>query len=348
MAAFNSGKFWIPVGIVLGTWLGLRYLMPIFLPFLLGLLVALAAEPVVNLGVRHLKLPRWLSSGIGVSVTLILLFALLWLLGALAVRELGQLAGAIPDLSKSAQQGIALLQDWLVGIADRSPEGLRSLLTGLILELSGSGTVLFQQLAARLPGFLTSVLGKIPDSAVGLGTGILAGFMISARLPRLKAGLSRRMPPVWKEKYLPALARLRKALFGWLKAQAMLIGITYLIVTAGLLLLKIPYAPLWALLIALVDAVPILGTGTVMIPWGIVSLLQGQSLQGLGLFVIYGIAAITRTVLEPRLVGRQLGLDPLLTLIFFYVGYRFWGIFGMLLAPMLATAAKSLTDQKGI
>lgn len=347
MASFNSGKILIPVGIVLGTWLGLRYLMPIFLPFLLGALVALAAEPMVGLGVRRLKLPRWLSSGIGVSVTLILLFALLWLLGALAVRELGQLAGAIPDLSKSAQQGIALLQDWLVGIADRSPDGLRPLLTQLILELSGSGTVLFQQLAARVPGFLTSVLGKIPDSAVGLGTGILAGFMISARLPRLKEGLSQRMPPVWKEKYLPALARLRKALGGWLKAQAMLIGITYGIVTAGLFLLKIPYAPVWALLIAFVDAVPILGTGTVMIPWGIVSLLQGQSLQGLGLFVIYGIAAITRTVLEPRLVGKQLGLDPLLTLVFFYVGYRFWGILGMLLAPILATAAKSLTGNNG-
>lgn len=348
MATFSWRKFSIGAIFLIIFWLGIRFFLPMLLPFFLGALVALAAEPMVSLGVRQLRLPRWLSSGIGVSVTLILLFALLWFLGALAVRELSQLANAIPDISQNAQQGITLLQDWLVGLANRAPDGFRPLLTGLVLELSGSGNALFQQISARLPGILTSFLGKIPDSAVGLGTGILAGFMISARLPRIRSGMKRHLPAVVKEKYLPALQRMRKAVGGWLKAQLMLIGITYAIVTAGLLLLKIPYGPVWAVLIALVDAVPILGTGTVMVPWAVISFLQGQSLRAVGLLAIYGIAFLTRLVLEPRLVGRQLGLDPLVTLLFFYVGYRLWGILGMLFAPILATAAKSLTDQPGM
>ena len=100
----------------------------------------------------------------------------------------------------------------------------------------------------------------------------------------------------------------------------------------------------WAVLVALVDAVPVLGTGTVLVPWALVELLQGQTLRGVGLLAVYGVALVSRTVLEPRLVGRHLGLDPLLTLVFLYVGYRFWGILGMIFAPMIAAAAKGIAE----
>ena len=97
--------------------------------------------------------------------------------------------------------------------------------------------------------------------------------------------------------------------------------------------------------LALVDAIPILGTGTVLLPWALVSLLQHQHLRSVGLLLTYAAAFLTRTILEPRLVGRHLGLDPLVTLIFLYLGYRFWGILGMLLAPMLAAALTAATKQ---
>lgn len=345
MASSSLRKALTVLGIFLAVWLGLKYLLPVLLPFLLGTVLALAAEPVVSLGVHRLRLPRWLSAGVGVTATLVLLITTLWLMGALAVRELGHLAGAIPDIQQTAQQGMTMLQDRLVGIADRAPDGLRSLLTQIVLDFFGSGTALLQRVTDRLPGLLTSLLGWIPDGAVGLGTGILAGFMISARLPRIKQFLARRLPLAWREKYLPALKRMRKALGGWLKAQLKLMAVTYAIVTVGMLILGISYAPVWALLVALVDAVPVLGTGTVLIPWALVALLQGRALQALGLLCVYGAAMLTRTILEPRLVGKHLGLDPLVTLVFFYVGYKFWGVLGMLLAPMLATAAKSLTER---
>lgn len=345
MASPSVRKALTVLGIFLAVWLGLKYLLPVLLPFLLGAMIALGAEPMVSLGVRRLRLPRWLAAGVGVTVTLVLLLTTLWLVGALAVKELGNLAGAVPDIQQTAQQGLTLLQDWLVGIADRAPDGLRSLLTQIVLDFFGSGTALLQQVTGRLPGLLTSLLGWIPDGAVGLGTGILAGFMISARLPKIKSLLARRLPAAWRETYLPALQRMRKALGGWFKAQLKLMAVTYGIVTAGLLILNISYGPVWALLVALVDAVPVLGTGTVLIPWALISLLQHQPLQAVGLLCTYAAAFLTRTVLEPRLVGKQLGLDPLVTLIFFYIGYKFWGVLGMLLAPMLATAAKSLTER---
>ena len=330
--------------VFLGIFLTLRYLGPVLMPFLLGLLLALAAEPAVSLGVQKLHLPRSLSSGLGVSVTLVLFAASFWLLGALTVRELGQLAGAMPDLQQTVTQGLTLLQDFMIGIADRAPEGIRSLLTGLVLELFGSSSALLSRITSRLPGLLGSLLGKLPGGAISLVTGILAGFMISVRLPKLRQLFYRKIPQKWTERYLPALKKLRRTLGAWLKAQLKLMGVTYGIVTAGLFLSGISFAPVWALAVAFVDAVPILGTGTVLIPWAVILLLQGQSLQAVGLLCTYAAAMLTRTALEPRLIGRQLGLDPLVTLIAFYAGYKFFGVPGMLFAPILAAAAKSLTS----
>jgi predicted PurR-regulated permease PerM len=93
--------------------------------------------------------------------------------------------------------------------------------------------------------------------------------------------------------------------------------------------------------VAVLDAVPILGTGTVLVPWSLVCFLQHEQLRAIGLLSVYAAAAITRTVLEPKFVGQQLGLDPLATLIALYVGFCFWGIPGLLFTPILASACKS-------
>ena len=115
----------------------------------------------------------------------------------------------------------------------------------------------------------------------------------------------------------------------------------------GFLLLRIPSAPLIALLTALVDALPVLGTGTVLLPWALVSLLGGGAVRALGLLGLYVCAALVRSVLEPRLVGSHLGLDPLVTLIAMYCGYRLWGLAGMLLLPLVAaTVFQALPEEK--
>ena len=324
--------------VLVGIWLGGKYILPVLLPFLLGLLVALAAEPAVSFGVHRLKLRRGLAAGVGVTLTLVLLGGVVSVIGAVAVRELGSLAGAVPDVS----EGVAVLKNWLVTAADKAPSGLRPLAQRTVTDLFDDSTSMMQQVTGKLPGVLTSVISGVGSSALGVGTGILASFLISARLPALRQQIRQRLPESWYQTYLPALKRIKTSLWGWLKAQGKLCLVTWGIVTAGFLFLQIPYAPAWAALVAVVDAVPILGTGTVLVPFALVRLLQGNSLQTIVLLCTYGAAAITRTALEPRLVGHQLGLDPLATLLSLYAGYRFWGFLGLLAAPILASAAKSL------
>ncbi len=321
----------------LGAWLFFRYLFPLFLPFFLGFLLALAAEPAVKAGTRLLRLPRWAATGLGVSFTLIFLIGLVGILGAALVKELGIFANRLPDVQVTLEETSQRLRLMLENAAENSPEGIRPLVSRTVSRLFSSGSAFIDQATGRLPGTLTAFLSRIPDGALGVGTGLLSSFMLSARLPKLKIALNERFPKL-QTKILPALNRVKDALLGWLKAQAKLAGITYCIVSLGLVILQVPYGPLWAIVIAIVDAVPVLGTGTILIPWSIVCLFQQKALRSVGLLCIYAAAVLTRTTLEPRLVGRHLGLDPLVTLLALYLGYRFWGISGMLLAPMLAAA----------
>ena len=120
--------------------------------------------------------------------------------------------------------------------------------------------------------------------------------------------------------------------------------VTYGIVSLGLLLLGIPYAFVWAILVAAVDAVPLLGTGTVLLPWALTKLLQGDPITAAGMAAIYLVAVVTRTVLEPKFFGRHLGLDPLVMLLFLYLGYRLWGFLGIVISPLLAATVKALTE----
>jgi len=205
-----------------------------------------------------------------------------------------------------------------------------------------AGNQLVQQLAQRIPVLATSLLSHVPDGALTLFTSVLSAFMISARFPKIRLWIKKQLSEGPVSSIAPAFGKVRKALGGWLKAQLKLSGMSLVILLAGFLILRVPYAPVWALLIAIVDAVPLLGTGTALVPWAAVCFLQGSTVRGIGLLGIFAVTALTRSTLEPRLVGRQLGLDPLMTLAALYAGFKLWGIGGMLLAPVLSVAVKEL------
>ena len=143
---------------------------------------------------------------------------------------------------------------------------------------------------------------------------------------------------------LPVFKTIYTTLGGWLKAQGKLAALTFAVVAAGFLLLGIPQGIWWALPVAAVDSIPVLGTGIVLIPWAFVCFLKGQTVRAVGLGVLWIATVLLRRVLEPKLVGQHLELDPLVTLIFLYLGCRLWGFWGMILAPLLAGAAKQVTQ----
>lgn len=322
-------------GIFLAVWLIGNYLLPLFLPFLLGLGLALTAEPMVKFLCEKPRIPRSIATLLGVSMAFSFLALLLLLLLAFLVWEMRYVAGVLPDLEQAVLSGMGLLKNWLLQITDSVPGGVRNILQESVRDFFSGGTALLSRIVSYILNLAGSLLAHVPDSALTLGTTVISGYMISFKLPRIRRWLKRRLPREKLRQLLAVVSRSRRALIGWLSAQLRLTGITALILSAGFFLLRIRYALLWALGVCLVDAFPILGTGTILLPWALVCLIQADTARGIGLAGIYAVVTLTRSLLEPRLVGRQLGLDPLATLMVLYVGYKLWGIGGMVLAPML-------------
>lgn len=339
-------KLFFTAAVILSLWFSLRFLLPLFLPFLFATLLALSAEPLVRVFVGRCRMPRWLASGLGISIALVLVILVVLMLGALLLKELGSLASVVPDLEETAQQGIGSLQTWLVGAANRTPKSVRPILNHCVDGIFSGSSRFLDRISLWFLDFASGILRTLPDSALGFGTWVIASFMISAKLPSLKKQIRDLLPESWKTQYLPMIKQLKSSLGGWLLAQLKLTGITACILSFGFFILQIPYGILWGAAISLVDALPILGTGMVLVPWSIVCFLQGDTLRAIGLLGIYLLALLVRSVLEPKLVGKQLGLDPLITLVALYAGYRLWGLVGMILAPLLAVAITQLLHAK--
>lgn len=339
-------KLLVTAAVFLALWFSLRFLLPLLLPFLFALFLALAAEPLVRVFARRCRMPRWLAAGLGVCIALVLVILVTLMLGALLLKELGSLASIVPDLEETAQQGVGSLQTWLVGVANRTPESVRPILNQCVEGVFSGSSQFLDRISLWFLGIASGFLKALPDSALGIGTWIIASFMISAKLPDLKQRAAALLPTRWKAHYLPIAKQLKSSLGGWLLAQLKLTGITACILCVGFLILQVPYGILWGLGISLVDALPILGTGMVLVPWSIVCFLQGDTLRAIGLLGIYIVAVLVRSVMEPKLVGKQLGLDPLITLVALYAGYQLWGLVGMISAPLLAVTITQLLQAK--
>jgi sporulation integral membrane protein YtvI len=334
--------------VLLGGWFAVQFCLPLVFPFLLGLGLALAAEPVTGLLCSRLKLRRGPAAFIGVTAALCALSLLLLILCSLLLRELGLLLQVLPDLEQAAAGGLSALSDWGLELAGRLPGNLGIMASRSIREFFSGGSRLLEQSFRYILTLTGGILSRVPNGALIFGTALISGYMISARLPLLRDRFREKLTAERIQKLLEGFRRVKTALLGWLKAQLKLMGLTWVILTLGLVLLRIPYAPLWAAAVALVDAFPILGTGTVLLPWALVCLLQSDTARALGIFSIYAVISLSRSVLEPKLLGDHMGLDPLLTLGALYSGYRLWGFGGMILAPALAVAAvQLLREPKG-
>ena len=318
---------------LLAAWLGLRLVLPLMYPFLLGALLALGAEGAADFLERRLRLPRFLAAGLAVGALVAGLGGLVLLLAALAVSQLGGLCQALPSIAATVRSGLALLENRLLSLGSGLP-GYRQAITGLFSD----GEELITKVGRLVLGRAGAILTRLPGQTLSLGTALLSGFMICAKLPSIRTRLRARRADPRLETLQKALGKLKNTGKLYLCSQLKLMGVTFCLLFAGFSLLRVGYPLLIALLVTLVDALPVLGTGSVLIPWALVCFLEGSAARALGLLGLYATAALTRSVLEPKLVGSHLGLDPLVTLMAMYCGLRLWGLGGMLLLPMLAAA----------
>lgn len=319
---------------------------PVLLPFALGLGLARAVEPAVRLLGERFRFPRWLAAGCTVAGAYILLITGSVLLCRVLCRELWGFLRSLPELAGTMTEPLARLKDRLLLIASRFPDGIGAALEQGVAGFFQSGAGMGQKLYDWLFNTVSHLLTRLPDLFLFLLTAVLSSFMLSAKLPQILTLWETHAPAPWRQRLSSLGGTLKRTLGAWLLAQGKLMTVTFLILTAGFLILRVNYALLFGLGIALLDALPVLGSGIILIPWSLIGFLQADTFLGVGLLLLYGVAALTRTALEPRILGRQIGLDPLLTLAALYAGYRFLGVLGMILFPMGALIGKQFWDGK--
>ena len=333
------------LGLVVGTlWLTARFLLPWAAPLLLSFAIAGAMEPLVRLLVRH----RW-RRGLAAGLTSLTVLALLiWGLSALAAwgaSAAGELAGRLPSLLEGLSESLDRQEERLLRLIAQAPEELSDTLR---LALDAMGDWLYS-LPAELGRWALDALRRLaqrsPDVLLFAVTAGIGSYFCSASWPRLLAFLAAQIPEDWKRRLNGLGADLKGSLGGWLRAQLILMGITFCELLAAFWLLGIESAPGMAALTAFVDALPLFGTGIILAPWALGCLLLGQSSRGLGLLIAWIAVSLVRNCIEAKLLGDQIGLHPLASLAAMYVGWQVWSVWGMLLFPVLLVTAQQLNDR---
>ena len=332
------------LGGILAIWLTAKFFVPIGMPFLIGWLLSKLAEKPVDRITGRTKLPHSVVSFTAMALLSVGIVLIFWFLGKLLFRKLEDLGRQIPSLLSSASLPLSNLRSTMLHFAMKLPDGAAVAASQWVEDLFAGSSSLVDSVSQWLLGLAAKILSWIPELALFLVTTVLSAFFFAAQKPSIHAFFQKHLPEDWRLRISTVCKRLKGALGGYVKAQLRLSLVTFGIVAIGLLFLRQKHAVLIAALTALVDALPVFGAGTILIPWGIVSFLSENTALGIGLLVLYALTAVSRAVLEPRFLGKQMGLSPLLTLLALYSGFRLFGVLGMIVVPVTAIAVKQLYD----
>lgn len=330
-------------GILLACWVIPR-LLGYFMPFVIGWLIAMIANPLVRFLESRMKLVRKHGSVLIMVLALVLVIGLGYFLVS---RLLYQAFGLVKDLPEMYAAVSAVLEDFF----RRFDEFYRFLppnvmqawsdFTGNVGQMIG---LLLQKAASPTVEAAGNVAMRIPNAMVNVVVTILSAYFFLAERERILE-LWQRYLPEGGNRYCRKLREdLIQLVSGYFMAQFKIMFMVALILLAGFLVLGIRYAFLLAVLIAVLDFLPLFGTGTVLLPWAAVKLLSGEYMLAAGLAMLYVVSQVTRQMVQPKIVGDSMGLPPLLTLFLLYLGFKTRGISGMILAVPLGILAMRLYE----
>lgn len=343
-------SYWTRVGkrilyvifILLGLLIGLK-LSIFYMPFLVAFIISLMIEPAIKYIMKKTHLTRRTSSIIIFAiVSIIILGSLTWLIITL-FSESSSLLQGLNDYFEKAHQ----IFDNFMTSFDFDKIHLSDEILNVIQNSTGEilNTV-SNWIRNSLTG-LIDIVTSLPSIAICIGITVVALYFICVDKIYILDQIEHHLPKLWVKKIGSHLRDLIKTLGGYLKAEASLILVSFIISLIGLYLLNIMgfnirYPLLMALFIGFVDALPILGSGTVMIPWAILCGINGDLKLGIAIIVLLIIMSVVRQILEPKLVSKNIGVHPIFTLIAMYTGFKFIGVFGLLIGPIVLIIVKNI------
>ena len=337
----RAAKLFVLLVAIGGVWVFFRYALGILLPFLIAWGLGMLVYPAAIALHRRTRLPRGLCAAV---LLLLLLVLIALLLGAVVNTLLREVRLLLTELEEDDETFGGRLTAWLARLrrwGERIPllgrlrrvEELAPLLEGVNASVNGMVRETLSSLSRKIPEWLGKTVRAVPSAVIFTVVMLIAGFYFSSDPERIESTVRDLLPTGVSDRLSRLRGHLRRILRQYARAYLLLLIVTFLELYIAFSILGIDYAFLIAATVALIDILPVVGVGIVLLPWAGVLLIGGRLYLGLGLLITYAVVTVVRQILEPRVVSGALGLHPLLTLFCMYGGYRLFGILGMMLAP---------------
>ncbi|MBR2371226.1 MAG: sporulation integral membrane protein YtvI [Clostridia bacterium] len=329
-----------------------KYALGLFSPFLIGYGIAFMGVRLSEKIRRHFRIKRFGRTFAAVTVS-----AILAIIGFGAYASIHRLVyEGSRFINELSDEGT--IEGFVNGAVEWGNRFIRGLpFSSAIMDgeqlserIGGAISGLLQNAVERLGGKLTSFVGGIisglPSLILFVTVTLISCYYFCFELDRVNAAIFKSLPRGIKKAVPDLRDRVSGVAMGYIKAYFTLYVITAASLTVGLMVLGVRYAFILAIIIATVDLLPVLGIGVIMIPWGVIALLRHDTFLGVGLLILFVLISITRQVLEPRILGKRLGIHPLITLITMYIGFKLFGIIGMISGPLVATVLSAVLSSK--
>ena len=360
------------IAIILGlAYLFIKYCTGVIFPFLFAFFVAMIVQKPTNACYKKIKKGKGIISTFFVLVFILILAAVVSLLGAQIVasgkdfvmfirQKISDFPALIENIENWALRSISFLPDNMeaklsVSITDsleRFKELTATEAAGILVKTASTSDKFdIKSLVSPIGGGVWNFVKGIPSVLIAGIISIVASCFMAADYDRLVGFLKHQL----NEKHRMALSRSKAILFQTLrqlfKAYGTIMFFTFLEMLLGLYILKLigiydsGYMVIVSIITAIVDIFPVLGTGTIVVPWAVYCLITGDYAMTIGLVIIYVIILVLRQIIEPKLVANRLGLPPVLTIAAMYIGTQLFGVLGIFLLPIICIMVKRLNDE---
>lgn len=313
-------------------------------PFILAGIIAFLIEPLVTFFETKLKIRRKIASLLSLLSFLIVFGTLISLAIYKIIIELAKLSYSLPGYFKNIDINNEILywKNFGTGIYLKVPPEsallIQDRLNKTIADISAYAT----QFVTSILTFMLNFIKVFPETFIFIIITIISIYFISSDREKIRNFILKQFPESWASKLSGLKNDIFFALIGFIKAQLMLITVTFIIASIGLSIIGIEYAVTLAIIIGIAELIPVVGTGSIFIPWIIVEAFSNNPSIAVWLAVIFVLGVVVRQVIEPKIIGTQIGMYPLVALISIYVGLGLFGVFGMILGPIIIILLRSL------
>ena len=337
------------LGIAILILLLMVFLLPrmilFFMPFVIGWIIALIANPLVQFFEKKLKIRRKAGTVFVVVAVISLVVLAGYLLGSKIVQGTVGLVNELPQIWNSLEEDFRTIGQNLDILYSRFPKEMRESIVGIGEQMEGFVGDIVSRVGSPTIEAVGNFAKNLPTIIIGIIMCLLSAYFFVAEREYLNVHVKSHMPETITYRWNIMARSFRRAVGGYFKAQFKIEVWMYLLLVLGRWILKVDYAFLIAIGIAFLDFLPVFGTGTVLMPWAVIKILSADYKMAVGLLIIWCGGQLARQIIQPKIVGDSIGVPPIPTLFLLFIGYKAAGVFGMIIAVPIGIILMNMYEE---